>query len=314
MLALPTSGLRRSVAKHNSDLKIAADWLELIAALSEGPWSQADVLDVLLEGGIYENQTFAAEFVQSMFAEVRRRYKQLGSGYPIVLGNSGELERVPRIPFPSGVIFCLLLSLGPHYSDWSKQFAGNYTEQGDLFEFLMVSALKFWFPSWTVVRTGWGDGTRTSLEKFVELVSRTASEEIIVGWAEWVAREGKDLGLDIAVVRPFGEESGGVPLMMWQCASGQNWKTKLKTPDTKSWHRVMTLTHTPLRGLGTPDVIPSEDVKSRRNQHQGVLLDRYRLLPPSPEREWLDPSTALNLRTWCEARLDWLRGKYPLNE
>jgi len=100
--------------------------------------------------------------------------------------------------------------------------------------------------------------------------------------------------------------------MMWQCASGQNWNSKLATPDTKAWNRVLTLTHTPLRGLATPVVIPVEEFNSRRNQAHGVLLDRYRLLPGAAEAGWLDDTTAGALGAWSDQRLAWLAERYSL--
>lgn len=312
MIALPTDGLRTSVEHHNSDLIVATDWVELLALSSTDQWSMYNVSDVLVEGDIYRDQGLAAEFIESMWAELRRRAGCVGSGYPL----SVEPDRVARRDdAPCGaVLFCSLLSVGPRYSSWSTQFGGNYTEQGDLFERLVADALKYWFPSWDIVRTGWGDGNQIPLTGLVQLVAAAALEEEAAGWQEWVPAQAKDIGLDVAAARGFGDGTGGVPVMMWQCASGRNWSTKLSTPDTKAWNRVLTLTHTPLRGLATPFVIPVEDFRARRNQAHGVLLDRYRLLPDDEEASWLQADSSAAIQAWCDQRLAWLLDHYPLAE
>src|SRR5437016_622038 len=136
MLALPTDGLRTSVEQHNSDLIVATDWLELLALTSTEEWSAYNVGDILAEGDIYRDQGFAAEFIESMWAELRRHAGCTGTGYPL----SVEPDRVSRngdVPH-AAVLFCLLLSVGPRYSGWSRQFGGNYTEQGDFFERLVA--------------------------------------------------------------------------------------------------------------------------------------------------------------------------------
>jgi hypothetical protein len=313
MIALPTSGMGRSIEKHNSDHLIASDWLEIVVMLSEEGWSQADVSDVLIEGNIYREQTFAAEFVQSMFAEIRRRRSLVSPAYPIAIGGSGDL--VPVVPPESAtaLLFCLLLTVGPNYSAWGAQFGGDYREQGDLFELLMVSALRYWFPAWEVTRTGWGDGTQLELTEFVQLIATAAREELMTNWGQFVPLQANDLGLDIMAVRSFADDEGGLPILMCQCASGKNWVQKLTTPDTKAWHRVMSVTHTPLRALATPMVIPLGEVKSRRNKSHGLIVDRYRLLPPVPDVEWLDGESTVRIKAWCAARIEWLRQTHPLN-
>jgi hypothetical protein len=73
MISLPTSGFNVSTTQHNSNLMVAADWVELSCLLSGEPVSGPIVVDILDEGGIYSDQGFATEFVESVFGEIRRR-------------------------------------------------------------------------------------------------------------------------------------------------------------------------------------------------------------------------------------------------
>lgn len=290
---------------------VAADWAELFVLLSGDQLSVPAIVDILGEGNIYHNQDFATDFAESILAEVRRRITPLGDAYPLEVSTDIIIPR-PDTPDVAAT-FCLLLSLGPSYSGWSDQFGGNYTEQGELFEMLSVEALRHWFPTWNITRTGWGGGQKsTSLDELVEQIASVCLEETIKGWQEWLPRMAKDVGLDVAAARPFGGKIGGIPIMMWQCASGANWPTKLATPDTKAWARVISLTHTPLRGFATPFTIPLEDFSYRRNQAHSVLLDRPRLFPDVVESEWLEETTASSITQWADQRIQWLEERYSL--
>jgi hypothetical protein len=205
-----------------------------------------------------------------------------------------------------------MLALGPKYSGWAEQFNGDYSGQGELFERLVEDALRDWFPSWTIARTGWDNGAEMSLEDLVNVIAEVCVEQRTSDWDRWLPARAKDIGVDVAAVRSFGGDGGGIPVMLWQCASGANWPTKLRTPDTKAWDRVITLTHTPLRGFATPVVIPIEEFRPRRNQAHGVLLDRPRLLPNRLEAEWLDSDTAAAITAWVDRRVAWFAEHYPL--
>ena len=223
MYSLPTDGIRVSIEKHNSDLMVASDWLQLVVLASAEEWAPPEIVDILAENGIYREQDFATEFVQSMLAEARRRSACLGDYSPLLFTDAGSLV-ARRVPY-SALLFCTLLATGPNYSGWSSQFAGDYTDQGQLFERLVTDTLAYWFPSWDIGNTGWGDGDELSVEELVELLGARTMEQLTADWKDWVRQHGKDMGVDVAAIRTFGGDAGGLPVIMWQCASGETGRT-----------------------------------------------------------------------------------------
>ena len=57
MLAIPDSGFRLSTNAHNSDLMVAADWVEGTVLFLKTKVSKADVADFLEEQNIYRNDS-----------------------------------------------------------------------------------------------------------------------------------------------------------------------------------------------------------------------------------------------------------------
>src|SRR5258708_1824291 len=73
MLSLPNERLYRSVEKHNSDLALFADRIEAAVIFDQLEVSSTEIVDLLIEGQIYDSQDFAREFVANAYDEIRRR-------------------------------------------------------------------------------------------------------------------------------------------------------------------------------------------------------------------------------------------------
>jgi hypothetical protein len=120
MLPLPTKGLRRSVFEHNIDLIVLADWCEACVLFTNEEISQSDVIDCLMEGEIYNDQTFAAEIVEDAWSQLSRRARWLGSRTPFAI----KQRRIIRLADWRNVpaySFCLLVALLPYNGAWSKK-------------------------------------------------------------------------------------------------------------------------------------------------------------------------------------------------
>lgn len=317
LIAHPTDGFYRSINKHNTDVILAADWLELsvllFGASNEGI-TQPEIVDYLIEEQIYDDQDFCSEFVQSAYGEIRGRIDRYGGDYPIAVDETGRM--LCQWPWTQSLAltFCLTLSIAPSYSGYSAWVGGHYEEQGELFEYVTLSAMQFWFAGWDIRRTGWSGGTGVALVDFIDSVADQLIESVHEASYSCVANEEKDLGLDLAAVLPFPDGRAAVPAIFGQCASGRNWSDKLQTPDASRWRDLLTLTHTPLRAFSFPFVLNSRDYETRRSQFKGVLMDRIRLLPSGLDAEWLDDSIADRISRWIVARRDWMLAHYALDE
>lgn len=306
LISHPTSKFQRSINAHNCELMLAADWLEA-SVLSFDPYTEGltrpEVVDYLIEQHIYEDQDHCAEFVESIFAEIRARMRCGNGRYPVSIDNYGRLLGSDAV----ALSFCLFLSILPYYSGYTAWVDGDYAEQGELFELLTEEAMAHSLPGWEVKRTGWSGGYGTSLTDLLDDIAEITRESVTVEAPEFVGAEEKDLGLDIAAVRPFGDGRPALPVIFGQCASGENWPKKLHTPNASRWKRLLTFTHTPLRAFSFPFRLNEDDYPKRRSQYQGLVMDRLRLLPPEPESVWLSDSLRSRIEVWTETRAGWLR-------
>ena len=264
------------------------------------------MVNALIGNEIYDKQDFATEWVTTAWGEITRRQKTIASGSPFKV-SSNRITRTMlwnEVPAHS---FCLLLSLVNNYSGlsktWNKKFKAGYNEQGELFELLTKESLEKQFGGWSSVLTGWSRSSPAKLKGVVDAIVNQLGEK--KGELEiWASPDANEAGLDLVCYRPFGDNRVGIPVYLFQCASGENWTTKFHTPNIKLWTKVILFAATPQKAFSTPFAV--EDIKFRRycNLVDGFMLDRYRLLMPTgPSRDWLSANVKDRLIKWMEPRI-----------
>lgn len=307
MLALPERGLQRSVKRHNSDFALLCDWLEAIALFGgDGEVAGSDIIDLLRENEVYETQAFAWEIVNAVFAKVRERKRVLGAGYP--LRTTGGTRIVADGPWTDHApyAFCLLLSLSKAYPSWWRAFGTNYTVQGQLFEDLTAEAVALSFSGWSVHQTGWSASATKSLKSIVTEVAELLGE-VTGDVVRWSAKKAKEAGLDLLCYRPFADGRVGLPVMLFQCASGGDWKDKLHAPEMAVWTRIVTFAVAPRKAFAMPFALDVDDFRYHTTLVEGLLLDRDRLLAPGHGAAlWVTPELSQRLIDWITPRLDTL--------
>ncbi len=304
MLALPKK-INRSVNAHNSTHEVFYDWLEATVLFDEPEVSQSDVVDFLTEQEIYDNHDFCMEFVTSSWRELRRRLGWIGTGSPLKFVNR-RLVRDKEWNQVSAHAFCLLLGLAPYYDGWTNQFGADYTEQGELFEKVVVASVGKVFLEWEVSITGWSRNNTAKLSEVVSELCKAIVEE--VGKVDkYSSTKAKEAGLDIFWHRRFEDERGGHPVFLAQCASGKNWNTKLHTPEMSVWEKMVDWKVPPSRAFAMPFALSDHDFVLRCNQFDGLFFDRYRILMPSSDsKDWIPDDLADEIKTWAEPRVQWL--------
>ena len=154
MLSIPTAGFHRSVNRHNIELDIFCDWIETsILFADHNILSTTDVVDALIEGGVYATQDYAREMVDNGWRELQRRQNWMGVSSSIDV-NGQRIRRTKHWRDCAGYSFLMMLSLARLYPGWARRFGQNYTEQGVLFEELTKQALQGLFPEWDIFITG----------------------------------------------------------------------------------------------------------------------------------------------------------------
>ena len=303
MLALPKKGVSRSVHAHNVDLAIVCDWLEASVLFDEDAVSGADVVDVLRENEIYADQDFAWELTTIALSNIRRRGELMGTGFPVKLERATRLAAKYDWRNEPAYAFCLLLSLPGSYPSWWAAFGKDFTEQGDLFEALTAESVAASLSGWSIHRTGW---SRTTPNKLTEVADRVATllGEATGDLRRWTKQKANEAGLDLLCFRPFPDGRVGVPVYLFQCASGADWKSKLKTPDLRIWKKVITFASDPKRAFSMPFALEDDEFVYHCNIVDGLLMDRHRLLAPGQNKEkWLSNELAERLVKWIEPRV-----------
>jgi hypothetical protein len=303
MLALPKKGFSRSKTAHNVDLAVCCDWLEASVLFAQEPVSGSDIVDVLRENEIYADQNFAWELVYNAFAGLEDRARLMGDGYPLAVQGGPRLVARGDWRDYSAYSFCLILSLPSAYPDWARSFGTDFTAQGELFEALTSESVAASLSGWTVHPTGW---TKARPSQLADIVTDVAAKlgEATGDLFRWTKDKAKEAGLDILCFRPFPDGRVGVPVYMVQCASGNDWKGKLKTPDLRIWTKVITFASDPKKAFSMPFALDSADFIYSANVVDGLLFDRHRLLAPGLNlRDWLPAALKGQLVAWLEPRI-----------
>lgn len=307
MFAFPSYGIARSITEHNSKLEVFCDWLEGSIIFNEKEVSRSDVVDIMMEDGLYNNQDFANEWVENIWSEFKRRQACLGTGTPFKL----EAEKISReTPWEQAPAhgFCLVLSLAQYFSGlhgkWRSKFKKGYNEQGELFELLTLESLQNQFNDWSLYRTGWSKSNASKLDSIVDEIAQRLGEtkgDI----RRWTSPDSNDEGCDLLFYRAFADSRVGVPVYLIQCASGGDWEDKLKTPDMDVWTTIIQFAAPPRKAFSTPISFTDSDFIRYTKKVAGLLLDRYRLLiPVSHKQDWLSADLAKRILEWIGPRLN----------
>ena len=280
MLALPDSGMTRSVNHHNVKLEILCDWIEASILFDEyeDEISVIDVVDVLINENIYVEQDFAEEMVDRVWEELRRRVNCIHSQVPFSVSFS-EVKRIDSWHDAPGHSFCVLLSLAQCYRRWWRSISsGNYNEQGELFELFTQESLNKQFADWHIRRTSWSRAQPSQFQEVVDQIAEWLGEDTGDSINKWTSSKKKDAGLDILCYRSFPDNRPGFPVYLMQCASGQHWDRKLCEPTIELWCKFVDFVVRPQKAFAIPFALADDEFKNNCILIQGLFLDRYRLL------------------------------------
>jgi hypothetical protein len=305
MLRLPATGTAPSVKTHNCKCDVHVDWIEASLLFATKTVTRSDIVDALREENVYESQDFASDWVSTLWGELDRRVSLLGAGTAIK--RSGDrAERVMEWMDRPALSFCITLAMLQHYRTEVVEKCGNsYVEQGELFERLSQESLAL--QRWKVERVGWSKSKAMEIDSKVQALAEAIGDPVIPnGVSNWAAPSAKDGGLDLVAWWPFKDGWGGRPVLLVQCASGENWRDKILTPNLDLWSKLVDFSVKPRRGLTMPFAIEEDEFRRQVNNGQVfLLLDRHRLLQPLYDDGPELPTKALatDLLAWIAPRV-----------
>lgn len=303
MLRLPETGIRASRTVHNCDLQLFCDWVEgCLLFAGDSRISRTDILDILEEEDIYNDQEFANAWLDNVWNELERRRGLLRHAptYELegrAISRKATWEEVPAYAF------CVLTPLIQRYPRWRASVAASrlYATQGHLFERISDEALQG--AGWRTLRVGWSSDDYGSqrLPEVVTTVARHLGEPEHPNWSTNVSPKGNEAGLDIVFSRAFADGRTGFPIYLAQCASGDDWDTKLHTPVLAIWTRLVDFPLPPQKVFVLPHSLSAEDLRRTTVSVAGVVLDRYRLHDSARPAGWCSSALAEDIRTFVHS-------------
>ena len=307
MLAIPESGFRRSVNEHNCDLVVVCDWIEASLLSEEVEVSQSQVADILHEQGFYQKpggnaSTFCAEFMEMIWTELHRRESLLGKAAPFKMTGKRILRQGNWDEF-APTTFLLLLASADYYSVLREKPLNKYIEQGELFEDFCVLSLGG--NGWQTTRTGWASHQGAhKLPKTVAAVAAALDERAVNAAVVELYKHENEAGCDLVSHWAYPDRWTGRPVVLLQCASGDNFKKKLGTPSIDDWRKFIGFSTIPLRGFCTPRTFENRTFLQHGGKVSGLLLDRFRLLQPFAKTPDLLPADlGQRLLRWLRPRI-----------
>ena len=285
MLKIPEVGFYQSAEVSNVNCNASADWIEA-SVLFDGPeLTRGDVVDLLLEEQICVdgNQDLAHQIAEEAWQELKRRQRWGGLPETVevtnsrVVGLEGWEQDIVRA-------FFVLLAIQKIFPEWAKERSA-YVAQGNLFEKIVEGICPALLPGWKTYRAGWSQENTKAVPAIVaelrELIHTTGARDL----ERWIGPHDKDGGLDLVCYRDFGDEREGMPMYFLQCASGKNWRDKIRTPDSDLWFKWLNAAVRPSTGMVAPFVIDDWELRRAALKGQVVVFDRIRAIRAAREVE-----------------------------
>jgi len=284
-----------SRTKHNCDLQLFCDWIEGSLLFQERRLSRTDIVDILTEEDIYDDQAFASMWLDDVWIELARRERLLGQASPIAVAPR-VVTRVNTWRQAPAYAFCVLVPLLQRSRSWRPRRGVNYAQQGVLFERISEESLKG--AGWSTFRTGWSSANVARLPAVVTQVAQAIGEPEHANWRTNVAPHANEAGLDVVVYRAFADGRCGFPIYLAQCATGDDWDTKLYTPSLSVWTRLVDFAAPPQKVFALPHSLGAEELRRVAVKVSGIVLDRYRLLDASRSSAWCSRGLTNDLITY----------------
>lgn len=310
MLQIPDIGFSVSTTSHNCNLGAFCDWIE--GSLFFGnttALSKADIIDVLVENQIYADNDFAYEFLADVWGILLQRSEAIGKCPYEIKDKRLEFKKSWRNHPAFG--FCLVLSLTNWYSRWRETWSPGSNEQGALFEEITQHALQAIMPYWGIIpitqKLSGNNSFRNRVEKTAEILG------ILPGDLDGILTgKEKDGGLDLLCSFSSNDGRPEVPILLVQCASGNNWEHKLDEASPNYWRQLIPFASTPQKALSIPFVVTDRrEFRTKTSRLEGWLLDRIRILSAGRYKtNWLPKHLQKRLCEWIAPRLKTL----PISE
>lgn len=305
MLQIPEKGFLPSASAINVQPWALCDWIEASLLFDDSSVTKSDIVDMLIEYQIChdDNQDLAHRIADLGWEEFSRR--QQWGGIP----NTADISstRIEHdIDWKDDIIrsFFVYLSTLKIYPDWAKSHQ-DFSNQGDLFEKVVEKIFPALLPGWNTYRAGWSPENTKNLPEIVDELCQRLHTKGAQDLNDWISPNANDGGLDIVCYRKYEDEREAMPAIFIQCASGKNWRDKVKTPDPGNWQKYLNSAVQPTTGIAAPFVIETQELRIASLTGQIIVFDRLRMLSAAREHNVaLDAPLITEVTDWMIPRID----------
>lgn len=276
------------------------DWVEANLMFVTDQMSRADLVDFLLDNGLYKDSDFAYEYIDNLWALLRKRVRLYGRSAFYAFNRNVLVRKTKwtRVPYHA---FCMATTMRVMYRDWSA-LCGDFIDQGALFEEVVLKSMSAL--GWTTLPVGWaGNATVVRLQEIVDSIAEELKDS--PRYDLDIIESLNDAKADVLCYFSLQDERPGRPVFLLQCASGDNWKGKLGHPSLQTWGDMISFTAAPSRGLAIPFALDFEkEFRKHALAADGILLDRFRVLAPGQQnRDWVERDLQMRIIRWIRPRL-----------
>lgn len=274
----------------------ATDWIEASCIVSEDvAISRSDVLGALNMMG----ESNSEDQADAIWLQLFNRQTLVDDGYPFAVEQEAIQQRDPT-PARNAYLTMLLISTRAYVAEAGTAYRSEHTR---LFEYITTEAARR-YVSGEALRIGSPREAPVpaNFREMVEYLSGRLNEGPT---GDVLNPADKDAGADVLAWRPFADGRAGQLILLAQCATGADWKTKAADCQVEEWRRYIQFVVEPLRVLAIPHIEPDAGRWIKYSARGGVILDRVRITEMLEGDTY--PDLADSLAVWLEAEVERLR-------
>lgn len=264
------------ISKPNS-IDCVADWLELSIVINKNFISKSETKS-FVEKALTEEPSEA--FIDDVWGELERRSQLYGKSVPFKL-KEDYIECAIDWEENPEYLACLIFSFFGNKKESSKS--------GKIFERVCNEAIRNYLQAETII---FGFPTKQKLKDIVQVMQEKLKEKPRAKF--------KDRGVDIFSWKPFDDGRSSKLVILFQCASGTNWRKKTRDISLTVWREYVSFASSILKGFCLPS-IPNEEDFIDCTREAGIIIDRARIFRFTFRK--LNKVFKRELKTWCNGKL-----------
>ena len=268
-----------------TSIEVVSDWVEFYVAFLKDSISKTQ-LSSYIQGST--GSETADGFIDSVWTNLRQRSILYGKKPPFTIEANLVISIIDWELFPE-YLSCLIYSWegNPNTVAASAALAGKY------FERISNEAIRNYISGHSLI---YGFPSEQGVQEIANLILKEKFNHLPPSYR-------KDRDLDIIAWKSWGDNRASQIILFIQCASGSNWKTKIKDLNLRAWEKYIDFAAPLLKGFSVPVIISDRGYLNELSTDAGVIIDRARIYMETYDKLFLDVNLRPALLLWCNKRV-----------